>query len=218
MAQPYPGLVPSNVSKDAKYSVVHGPDGMHVRLTYEIDRRERALLTTGEHPELVEMVNAVKEEFQGTPGGAFYINEYWDVIVPTTSGPFFAGCYEIPLRFDLDGEVISSEAPAGLRPGDLWPGPHVGIAYVLAAGGNDIYFKLKNGQRELKESLSDHEGADSAAALARRLAAVKGSDGGRIYINECGEFFAPVGGSGEFRYLGPLDEDVWFTAPDVDRP
>ena len=218
MTMPYPGLVPSNVNKDAKYSVVHGDEGMQVRLLFQLNHKEKAILTTDRHDELVEMVNAVKQADGAAPGGAFYINEYFDVLVPSSSGCCFAGTYERVLEFDLDGETVSPHRPPGVEPGDEWPGPHVGIGYVLAAGGADIYYKTKNGKIERREDLSDHVGATAAAKLAGRLAAIRGAEGGRIYINECGEFFAPprAGATGHV-YLGALDEDAWFPAPDVPR-
>ncbi len=140
------------------------------------------------------------------------------MVVPTADGPFYAGTYEKVLEFEFDGMLITPVAPLGLNPGDYWPGPHVGVSYVLAAGGKDIYFKNTAGNRETKSFLSDHVGEPAAERLARRLASQKGSAGGRIYINECGEFFAPpVDDSGQFVYLGPLGEDGWFPAPDVPR-
>ena len=221
MAIPYPGNIPSNVSKDAKYSVVSGSDGYEVRLVFRLSAKERALLTTNSHDGLVEMVNEVKVEVQGVPGGAFYVNEFFDVLVPTLGGDcFFAGTYQDYLEFDLDGMVIGPRAPAGLQPGDVWPGPHAGIRYKLTAGGKDISYERKSGKnRVVTERLSDVHGADDAARLARRLARVKGDAGGRIYLNECGEFFSPPSELGaEYVYLGSLDDDLWFPPPDVPRP
>ncbi len=215
---PYPGLIPSIVNKDAKYSVVHADDGMQVQLRFTLNHKEKAILTTDRHDQLVEMVNAVKQADGSAPGGAFYLNEYFDVLVPTMNGCFFAGSYENVLVFDLDGATVSPHRPPGVEPGDEWSGPHVGIPYVLAAGGQDIYYKTKSGKIERREDLSDHVGATAAAKLAGRLAAIRGTEGGRIYINECGEFFAPPrAGSTGHVYLGGLDEDAWFPAPDVPR-
>jgi hypothetical protein len=215
MAVIYPGLVPSNVNKDAKYSVVTGDGGWEVRLTYRISSRERALLTTADHGPLVEMVNTVKEEINGQPGGAFYINEFKHVLVPAGDEYWLAGFYDPLLEFDFDGPTISPVAPDDLEPGDAWLGPHVGIPYTLMAGGNDIKCKVKTGRIEKEYRLSDY-GKAAAAELARRLAQVKGSSGGRIYINECSEFFSPPPDGGvEHLYLGPLDEDIWFPPPDV---
>jgi hypothetical protein len=44
--------------------------------------------------------------------------------------------------------------------------------------------------------------------------------GGRIYINEAGEFFAPtmtMSRNIPYLYLGPLGDDQWFPPPPVDR-
>lgn len=222
MAVPYPGNVPSNVNKDARYSVVNGPDGYRVRLIFQVSHRERALLTTDDHAELVEMVNEVKLEHNGVAGGAFYINEYNDVLVPTMEdGTCYAGQYEKFLEFDLSGDgsgpIISPEVPPGLQPGDAWNGPHVGVRYKLTAGAKDIAYTRKAGpNREITERLSFACGAKDAERLARRLGRVKGESGGRIYINEARAFFSPPSGpDDQYTYLGSLDEDLWFPPPDV---
>lgn len=220
MAVPYPGNVPSNVNKDAKYSVVSGRDGYQVRLIVTLSRGVKELLTTDQHPELVEMVNEIKREYNGAPGGAFYINEFYDVLVPTTSdGCFFAGTYQQWLTFDLDGETIGPKAPPGLEPGAKWDGPHVGIRYRLKAGGRDISYDASSGTRQEERFLSDAHSPDEAALLARRLARHKGDAGGRIYLNEASEFFSPPSRPGDpYIYLGNLDEDIWFPPPDLPRP
>ncbi len=217
----YTGLSPMNVSKDAKYSVT--ADGQ-IRLVYRASAREKWLLSTDAHSPLVDMVNAVKMALNGVPGGAFYINEYRDVLVPDGAGGncYWAGNYEGLLEFTFEDDiVISPKAPRGLRPGDVWPGPHVGIVYVLRAGGQDIKYELKDGRRREEMRLSEVAGAAPAQRLARRIGAIKGTDGGRFYINEVGELFAPVSTVDEpnFLYLGHLDDDGWFPAPDgFDRP
>jgi hypothetical protein len=223
MALSYPGLIPSNVNKDAKYSVVsRQAGGMEVRLVYRVTARERELLTTDRHDALVAMVNQVKVEETDQLGGAFYINEYFDVLVPTQAGGcFYAGTYEKLLEFDFEGGIISPRPPAGLQPGEPWPGPHVGICYRLTAGGNDIkYERLVRPRRIQEYRLSDLVSQRAAAQLANRLRQIKGSQGGRVYINEVGEFFAPMNdgdGGVSYVYLGPLEDDPWFPAPDVPR-
>lgn len=215
----YPGYCPSNVSKDAKYSIKHGDHGdWSVHLVYTVNNRVRELLTTNAHPNLVEMVNAAKREITGHEGGAFYINEYAHVVVPTQQGHLYAGSYSKELRFEFEGSTIGPAAPDGLEPGAEWPGPHPGVAYTLAAGGDDIYYEHKVTPKRIeKRMLSDETGLRSAASLSRRLSVVKGNQGGRIYINERCEFFAPVKGSEgwRFRYLGHLEDDSWFSGPDM---
>lgn len=212
--EPYKGLCPSNIAKDAKYSMSVAGE---VRLTYHIDARTRDLLTTDDHPTLAKMVNAAKEQVNGRPGGVFYINEFSEVIVPgRTSGLCHrAGLYDGLLEFELDGEVISPRAPSHLRAGDDWPGPHVGIAYLLCAGGNDIRYELRSGNRITLVLLSDVVGEKRARETAARVSAVKGSMGGRFYINEQCELFAPVpsGGAWRFLYIGHLEDSAWFDRP-----
>ncbi|MBM0236516.1 hypothetical protein JNW88_03910 [Micromonospora sp. ATA32] len=219
MLYPYPGLSPSNVNKDAKYSVVSSRNGgWEVRLIYRVSEREKELLTTDRHERLVAKVNKVKEKLNGLPGGAFYINEYKHVLVPHPAG----GCayiltYPDLLKFDLDGRKVSPVATPGLSPGELWSGPHPGIRYVLNVSGTDIKYERESGRTRREYRLSDAVGEIPAKLLARRLAKVKNGGGG-IYINEAREFFAPLtsgGSSVAYVYLGSLGDDAWFPAPEV---
>lgn len=219
----YPGLCPSNATKDSKYSVVHSSTGsMEIQLTYRVSNREKELLTTDHHDKLVKMVNAVKLELAGSPGGAFYINEYRDVLVPDTinGGCIYAGNYRRDLEFDYNGTPITPRPPQGLVPGDPWPGPHAGIRYTLMAGGRDIRYELKSGRTIRQHWLSDDVPPQRASELARRIALIKGNGGGRFYINEACEMFAPLTaaeGGVDYVYFGPLEDSAWFPAPDVDR-
>jgi hypothetical protein len=211
----YTGLSPSRTSKDAKYSVTLNRE---IRLEYQESRRVRWLLTTEDHPELVEMVNEVKRQLTGLDGGAFYINEFHHVLVPDGEGGpcYYAGSYSKLLVFKEGALALSPSAPSGLEPGELWRGPHVGIPYVLAAGVRDIRYEKAEGRRIETIFLSDEVGAERAARLALRLGQHKGTSGGRIFINEQCEFFTRVdrGDQWEYIYLGHLEEDAWFAAPD----
>jgi hypothetical protein len=212
----YPGNVPSNVSKDAKYSVVSGKDGWEIRLIYRLSSAERALVTTGSHPDLVDMVNNAKIEGSGVEGGAFYINEYRHVLVPTADACLFAGTYAPLLRFRFEGVDISPEAPSGLEPGADWTGPRVGTPYVLAADGADIKYRVEARPNVLAERrLSTDIGRSGAGRVARRFSRLK-PGGGRIYINEARECFGPTPqGALNHTYLGRVDPDEWFAEPRV---
>jgi hypothetical protein len=216
----YRGHFPSNVSRDAKYTVT--ADG-EVRLIYRVDSRTKELLTTGKHPKLVKMVNAIKQEVNGTPGGAFYINEFGDVLVPgkVRGTCHWAGHFDGKLEFDFGGSVISSQAPPDLTPGDRWLGPHPGVRYVLSAGGNDIRYRVREGNRETEFKLSDEVGEEAAKSTASRIAAGKTASGGRFYINERCELFGPVASNDyeHFVYFGHLEDSPWFDPPaGYDRP
>ena len=213
--EPYSGHCPSNIGKDAKYSMSAAGE---VRLTYHIDSRTRDLLTTDGHPTLAKMVNAAKKELSGSPGGAFYINEFSHVLVPgKTSGTCHCvGYYDGVLEFELDGQVISPRASPQLRSGDKWLGPHAGVRYVLCAGGRDIRFEKKQGSRITEVRLSDHVGDATAKQTAARVSGVKGVSGGRFYINEMQEMFCPSAANDyeHFVYIGHLEDSAWFNPPE----
>src|SRR5947207_15844923 len=60
----FPGNCPKNVSKDAKYGIKSNKKGgMAVGLTYCTDDDEIWHPTTEAHPELAEMVSAIKTEY-----------------------------------------------------------------------------------------------------------------------------------------------------------
>lgn len=227
MTSIFTGNCPGNVSKDACYSVSSSrskPGEYEIRLLYRTDNGEQWNATTDEHPELVQMVNAVKMEQTYTPGGRFYINEYHQVIVPAvdSSNYYLTGTYDQLLAFEFEGKVISAEpndlSGKPLEPGDLWVGPHAGIPYVLAAGGNDIYYKRQPRPNVTKEvRLKDVIGPSEARRVAGQIRGVKGFAGGRFYVNERHSIFAPRqdGLQVEYIYIGQLDLKRWFPKPEA---
>jgi hypothetical protein len=216
----FPGNCPHNVSKDAKYSV-RGTDG-RVGLMYSTSEGERWHMTTDAHPDLADMVNDVKRTHGTGPRGPFYINEYKQVIVPVGDQAqyYFAGTYDLPLRFEFEGKTISGE-PLGLdgkalQPGDTWTGPHAGIPYVLTAAGNDIYYKtFPRPDVEKKVKLSLEKSKSDAEQIARLLSAFKGAGGGRFYVNEFCSVFSPINGTTglQYVYIGQINLDSWFPDP-----
>jgi hypothetical protein len=218
----FTGNCPRNVSKDAKYSVRTRNGKYVVGLMYETDEGEKWHMTTEDHPDLVEMVNAVKTTHGPKAGGAFYVNEYKHVIVPIieTGLYYLAGRYEQPLRFDFEGKRISGEPVDGsgceMKLGDRWRGPHAGIPYVLSPGGNDIYYRSRPRPNVTKDVfLSAKRGKTVAGQLARMLAVLKGPGGGRFYVNEFGAVFSPVTNEEGMNYIyfGKISMDSWFPDP-----
>lgn len=222
----FEGNRPKNVSKDAKYAVRSGGqdyDDPVVQLHYVADNGEQWQPSTDEHPELVEMVNSVKREKTLTRNGSFYINEYSQVIVPTSnSGQYYlAGEYEKPLEFEFEGHKIDGRPTDldgnPLQPGDEWDGPHPGVPYVLKPNAKDIYYEFARRKNVfVKRHLSDDVGPEVAQEVASRIAEYKGYEGGRFYVNEFGTIFTPQeeGWNIKYIYVGQLDElEGWFDNP-----
>ncbi len=213
---PYRGNSAKAIGKDSKYTVKL--DGT-VQLTYTVSSNERALLTTDGHDELVTMVNdAKKKSGSAQGGGAFLINEYRHVLVPTLAGDktLFAGVYTRDLEFKFEGLRISPVARSGTKPGEVWPGPHVGIRYTLAAGATDIRYEVETQRQSLKRvSLTDYHSVESLSDLLKMCRDVK-PKGGAIYINEARELFTPVDGDDGYErvYIGHLGNKPWFPEPD----
>jgi hypothetical protein len=214
------GNCPKNVSRDAKYSVRTRRGEVVVGLLYRSTDDETWHASTEEHPDLIEMVNEVKTSMGEAANGPFYINEYGQVIVP--AGPeaqyYLAGEYEACIRFEFEGNILSGEGVdldgRPLKPGDTWTGPHPGIPYVLAAGADDIYYtSVPRLDVTKKVKLSKAIGPGEARDVAARLRVVKGISGGRFYVNEWREIFAPISTRDALTYIyvGHLElDEPWF--------
>ena len=217
----FQGNCPGNVAKDAKYSVKSGENGPVVKIIYQTIEGEKWHASTEDHPELVNMVNDVKTSLGQQPNGSFYINEYKQVIVPVVGNEnyYLAGTYNMSLSFEFEGKIISGE-PVDLdgnsiNPGDDWYGPHVGIPYVLCAGGNDIKYTTRprpNVEKTIK--LSGVIDKESAKTVAERIFSFRGYQGGRFYVNELCSIFTPIQVDAELKYIyiGKLDLNNWFPA------
>lgn len=211
----------SSVTKQGKYRVSHEPEGFSISVIIETPDGIRSYPSTDKHPALVEMVNSVKEQVQGAPGGQFFINEWRQVIVPAgdDSTRYLAGEYHHDIILSLDGAEFSGRPHDAygnlLKPGDSWTGrPRPGIEYTLKAGGADIQYTVPLGpDRELVCRLSKVAGAEQARRTARKIAAVKGNKGGRFFVNEFRAVFGPkpMPDGYDFVFIGVLsDSDPWF--------
>lgn len=239
----YRGVWPQNVSRLAKYAVRFLDGKWKITVFYEVEAGLRYLAVEGGGADLAGRINAVKTEFQDEPGGTFYINEYKHVLVPvsdsTSSGSssryYYAGRFQEDLSFEFEGQLLTTRPVQSngtpLNAGEHWVGPRPGIPYVLAAGGNDIYFETP--------ALTDQDPPQVRASMTQRvklskvlqnpvllghavrpIANIRGHQGGRFYVNEYGAMFTPVGagdGNGmNYVYCGQIDRSAWFPEPTVE--
>ena len=239
----YRGVWPGNVNRTAKYTVRRKNGEWRVMVRVELAKGVfyRAV-DKADSVDIVQLVNEVKTQEGSDKGGAFYLNEYWHLIVPVQIGEsdtyyFFAGKLQNrEFEFDFDGEKITSK-PVGkdgnpLKPGDEWIGPRPGIPYVLVAGGNDIRRELPaikdddpptvmqgvERRENLSNVLDDSSLLDSAI---RPIFDIKGHSGGRFYVNEHGAIFTPLTSGDEdginYFYCGQINESAWFPEPNINN-
>jgi hypothetical protein len=232
----YRGLWPQSIAKLSKYSVSFLEGQWRVTVGYDVGDGLRFLAVEEADSGVAKMVNDVKTAVAGQPGGAFYSNEFRHVIVPVKSGStsdyYFAGRAVDDFTFMFEGERLSTR-PVGaggqpLTAGQKWHGPRPGVPYKLAARGNDIFYETPaltdadppqvrpNMTRrvQLSKVLSNPQAVTRAT---QPVAAVKGHQGGRFYVNEHGAMFAPVAagdGNGlDYVYCGQIDRTAWFPEP-----
>ncbi|MBZ4417922.1 hypothetical protein [Myxococcus sp. RHSTA-1-4] len=237
MPKLYGGVWPQNVSRLAKYGVRFHEGAWTVAVLHEVGSGLRYLALDDARDDLAGLVNGIKQALGNGPGGAFYVNEYRHVIVPVdsadgTSHYYFAGYLHGELTFHFEGVPLSTRPvqPDGqsLKPGERWVGPRPGVPYVLAAGGSDIYYQTPaltdsdppavRPMTTLKVQLSK---VLRNSALVRRavepVAAIRGYEGGRFYVNEHGAMFTPVdkgdGNGLDYIYCGTIDRAAWFSEP-----
>jgi hypothetical protein len=219
----FDGNCTTGITKQGKYTVKLHNGQYVVSVMIETANGMRMYPATRDHEALVAMVNEIKEEATGINGGAFYINEHGQVIVPagTPVQYYYAGEYHerIRLRMEDTGEEFGGRPHDDqenlLSPGQPWDGrPRPGIQYTLAAGGADIHYKRQiSPQRELIVKLSKVVGVDEARCTASKIARVKGNRGGAFYVNEYRALFCPVTEQDfvNYRFIGVLTgEDPWF--------
>lgn len=218
------GNCPKSVCKAAKYHIRREKGNFVVGINYDTSDGEYWTPTTKEHHDLVEMVKAVKEQVGGQPGGAFYINEFREVIVPAGDKYYLAGEYKNSLEFiiqDEDGNDVLITGKAvdwkgnPLKIGDEWKGYLMGIPYILNPQGTDIRYEKELGPNHFRRILlSKVTSVQDAKTLAHRLSRIIDNNlGGRFYINDEREMFKPVNRDNGlvYIYLGRLaDDDPWF--------
>ncbi|MDE0165974.1 MAG: hypothetical protein OXL36_12855 [Bryobacterales bacterium] len=239
----YRGVWPRNVSRLAKYAVRIVGGEWKITVLYEVEAGLRYLAVEGDGTDIVERINAVKTGLgDRLGGGAFYVNEYRHVLVPVSShssGPsphyYYAGRLQGDLSFEFEGQPLITRPlhPNGtpLNAGERWVGPRPGIPYVLAAGGDDIYYETpaltdENPPRvralvtqRVKLSKVLHNPALLGHAV-RPIANIRGHQGGRFYVNEHGVMFTPVdagdGNGMDYVYCGQIDRSAWFPEPPIE--
>jgi len=158
---------------------------------------------------LAKVLNAIKKRHAGCPGGAFIVNEFGQVICPVvTSGLryYIGDCSGVPTFMDADGNSFTLNDTHGLRTGDPWKLPYVGIAYNLS--NNDrIYFQKKYGSdTEIVSPLRQDRNLIRAIRRVRPYGPV------RFIVNLHGIALTKVrkGNRWQPTYIGRINYSSWF--------
>ena len=162
---------------------------------------------------LVDVVNRAKKQMYGNYGGSFVINEFGQVIVPSSAGDgtrLLVGETEGTLLFDnpLAGGILDLSDDAGLNTGDHWDRPYIGMRYNLTRGSSIYFWK---GEGEYLPHVDD--------GLINKLRAVRRTGAVRFIVNPYGIVLVKAP-QGEFRsaeeedwqpiYVGRITPNRWF--------
>lgn len=180
------------------------------------------------HANLVILVNDLKEAEGNAPGGAFSINEHFQVVARMTAPP---GYQQNTIHVvDVSGgfvqeytETITFQGgtidPTAKPPeGNLWPGPRCGSTYRFAAPGNkkppshnldEIWTEIEGQIDLLSKHLGPNPYPPKVGPLAAFLAALRRQLplGGRFRVNEHGRAFT----ADQNMFIGNVPLKSWFS-------
>jgi hypothetical protein len=181
---------------------------------------------------LVEAVNAAKVQLCGAPGGGFAINEFGQVIVPTSDMSrerLLVGEITGRLLFDnpFDGGIVDlgddcDEDENRLKPGATWQKPYLGLIYHLSAGSK-IYCWREQTESSWSEELPRQDN-DLIHALRkiRRTGAVRFVvNPWRIVLTKKApetDWQPDVEDEWEPVYVGRIERSYWFTKEETWQP
>lgn len=163
---------------------------------------------------LAESVNQAKRDMGGQNGGSFLINEFRQVLVPSSNGNGqrrFAGTWDGSLVFSnpftpQQDLVLTSDT--GLESGNLWSGPYVGMMYRLSTQQQIYFWHEVNDEGTKQRPLSQDQN------LIQRLLRIRGPGGCRFIVNPGGIVLTkkqnPTTKNWSAVYVGRINWQMWF--------
>jgi hypothetical protein len=177
----------------------------------------RAVASNGV-PELAAAVATAKRLAAGEGGGGFVINEFGQVLVPSSDGSgvrFLAGRFEGRLLFEnpFDPQApIDLADDEDLENGDPWKLPYIGIPYNLDRRGTIYFYRQDDsGGRATYPPTQDH-------ALIRAIRNVRPHGPVRIVVNPAGLVLTKVPVETRWQseecwqalFVGSINRNLWF--------
>jgi hypothetical protein len=164
---------------------------------------------------LTEAVNKAKKIMSSIPGGSFIINEFGQVIVPSSCGDgtrMLVGEIDgaIVLENPWDGGYIDLSDDSRLQVGDMWKKPYIGVRYNLSKRSQIYYYDDKK-EKVFYPIEQDKE-------LIRKLRKVRRYGSVRFIVNHHGIVLTKIPEGeyleGEDRwqpiYVGRINYNLWF--------
>jgi len=169
--------------------------------------------------ELNQKVNNVKLRLSGNEGGAFVINEFGQVIVPSSKSDgerFLVGEVEGLLIFKdpYNSKMIDFSDDTGLLTGALWDRPYIGMQYNLHSNSSIYCFN-----NELESSVYPPE---QDRELIKKLRKVRRYGPTRFIVNHYGIVLTKIP-EGDYHevfdnwvpiYIGRINRKLWFIKED----
>ncbi len=167
--------------------------------------------------ELVGAVNKAKIRISRRPGGIFLINEFGQVIVPSSRSDgkrLLVGEVDGVLLFKnpSNGNIIDLSDDTGLQSGDLWEKPYIGVKYNLNSRSNIYYYRYCSEQNKSEyPSKQDDE-------LIKKLRKIRRYGSVRFIVNQYGLVLTKIP-EGEYCrdedkwipvYVGRINYNLWF--------
>lgn len=167
--------------------------------------------------DLVEAVNEAKISISGNPGGIFVINEFGQVVAPSSWGDvkrLLVGEVEGVLLFEnpSDGSIIDLSDDTGLQISDLWEKPYIGVKYNLNRSSNIYYYSYCSEQNKSEYLPKQDDELIKKLRKVRRYGAV------RFIVNQHGIVLTKIP-EGEYCkdedkwipvYVGRINYNLWF--------
>jgi hypothetical protein len=222
-----PKKVPICPGRDSKFTIKHNRQQGNAWWIYYIQPQGDPVPADDAHADLVLLVNSLKQQEGQQPGGAFSINEHFQVIARMGSPRGYPGQaihviglnagtvvrYSTPITFARQ-TINPTVTP---KVGAPWPGPLCGSTYSFAARGNpkppsnnydEVWTEIDGRITQLSTEANVVPYPPSTGALAGFLAELRNRlpSGGKFRVNEHGRAFT----SDTCTYIGCVPLAQWF--------
>lgn len=161
--------------------------------------------------QMADAVNAIKRAKAGQGGGGFVINEFGQVISPIAESRdrYLVGECNGILYFknSMNNNERTSLNDSGLKLGDEWKKPYIGISYNLNQYDQICFRKEdEDGCTEIYPSKQDTD-------LIKKLRKVREDGYIRFIVNQYGVVLTKkeINGTWKGIYVGQINYDKWFS-------